>query len=122
MLRRDVLRKSDFLRAMSALAQETRLDIIRLLVQEGPSGLPAGEIGRRLELQPPTLSFHLSQLKNAGLVKCQRESRLLRYSAAFPVVNGLVAYLTDNCCGGRDELCLPVSAAPLVESAEGRKI
>lgn len=102
------MRKSDCIVAMSALAQETRLDIFRLLVERGPEGLAAGEIASRIGLPSPTLSFHLAQLKNAGLIECRRESRSLYYSAIFPVVHGLVAYLTENCCGGRDEICAPL--------------
>lgn len=101
--------KADCIQAMSALAQESRLDIFRLLVEQGPEGLPAGEIAERLKVPSPTLSFHLAQLKNAGLVEYRRKSRSLIYSAVFPAVHGLVAYLTENCCGGRDELCEPVA-------------
>ncbi len=93
--------------ALGALAQETRLDIFRMLVEEGPAGLPAGTIGGRLGLPSPTLSFHLNQLRYAGLVRSRRESRSIIYAANFDAINGLVAYLTENCCGGRPETCLP---------------
>jgi DNA-binding transcriptional ArsR family regulator len=84
--------------ALGALAQETRLRIFRALVARGPEGLSAGRIAQRLELPGPTLSFHLAQLKRAGLVACRREGRSLIYSADFTAMRGLVDYLTDNCC------------------------
>jgi ArsR family transcriptional regulator len=96
--------------ALGALAQETRLDIFRLLVQKGLEGLPAGEIGSRLGQPSPTMSFHLNQLRFAGLVSSRRASRSIIYSANFKAMNDLLAYMTENCCGGRPELCSPVSA------------
>ncbi len=84
--------------ALAALAQETRLDIYRLLVQAGPGGLPAGRIGERLDLALPTLSFHLAQLKHAGLVAARRDGRSIIYAANYAAMNGLLAYLTENCC------------------------
>jgi ArsR family transcriptional regulator len=95
--------------ALGALAQETRLDIFRLLVQKGPEGLPAGEIGARLGQPPPTMSFHLTQLKFAGLVSSRRESRSIIYSANFKAMTDLLTYLTENCCGDRPELCAPAT-------------
>jgi ArsR family transcriptional regulator len=103
------MKKSVVISALGALAQETRLDIFRLLVQ-GPEGLPAGEIGSRLGQPSPTISFHLNQLRFAGLVSSRRESRSIIYSANFKTMNDLIAYLTENCCGGRPELCNPVAA------------
>lgn len=97
--------------ALAALAHETRLDIFRLLMQAGPSGLPAGRIGERLSLPPATLSFHLSQLKHAGLVTFRRDGRSLIYSAAYPVMNALLAYLTENCCRGDAAACGSASSA-----------
>ncbi len=99
------MRKSNVISGLSALAQETRLDIFRLLVTRGPEGLPAGEIGMRLGQPSPTLSFHLNQLRFAGLVTSRRESRSILYSANFKAMNDLLAYLTENCCGGRSDLC-----------------
>jgi DNA-binding transcriptional ArsR family regulator len=91
--------------ALAALAQETRLDIFRLLVEAGPEGMPAGQIGDRLGLPSATLSFHLNQLKHAHLVKFRRESRSLIYTAEYPVMNDLLAYLTANCCQGNAAAC-----------------
>ncbi len=94
--------------ALEALAQESRLGIFRLLVEAGPEGLPAGRIAERMSLPGATLSFHLSQLKHAGMIAFKREGRSLIYSAAFPAMNSLVGFLTDNCCGGNPAMCAPV--------------
>jgi DNA-binding transcriptional ArsR family regulator len=91
--------------ALAALAQETRLDIFRLLVQAGEAGMPAGQVGERLGLPSATLSFHLNQLRHAQLVTFRRESRSLIYKAAYPVMNDLLAYLTENCCQGKAATC-----------------
>jgi ArsR family transcriptional regulator len=98
--------------ALGALAQESRLDIFRLLIARGPEGVPAGEIGERLKLPSPTLSFHLNQLRYAGLVSSRRESRSIIYSANFAAMRGLMTYLTEQCCGGRPELCAPILLSP----------
>jgi DNA-binding transcriptional ArsR family regulator len=96
------------LQALSALAQESRLAIFRLLVEQGPAGLAAGLIGERLELPPATLSFHLAGLARAGLVNSRQEGRFVFYSANFENMNHLVAFLTENCCGGAS--CAPAAA------------
>jgi DNA-binding transcriptional ArsR family regulator len=95
----------DAIQALAALAQETRLDVFRLLVQAGPNGLPAGAIAARLDLPPATLSFHLSQLKQAGLVGFRRRGRSLIYAAEYAAMTGLVAYLAENCCRGDPAAC-----------------
>lgn len=87
------------------MAQETRLDIFRLLVQAGPEGLSAGQLGEELAAPAATLSFHLKELRHAGLVTFQRESRSLIYSAAFTNMNELLIYLTENCCQGDAAAC-----------------
>lgn len=91
--------------ALAALAQESRLDVFRLLVQAGPEGLPAGHIGELLGLAGATLSFHLAQLRHAGLVTFRREGRSLIYAAEYTAMNGLLAYLTENCCKGNAAAC-----------------
>jgi DNA-binding transcriptional ArsR family regulator len=100
------------LAALSALAHEHRLKIYRLLVEQGPDGLPAGIIGDRVGLLPSSLTFHLQNLQRAGLIVQQRVSRQLIYSADFEVMNGLIGYLTENCClgtgGSYVEACEPV--------------
>jgi ArsR family transcriptional regulator len=103
------------LTALSALAQETRLAIFRWLVEVGPTGAAAGDISREFGLPGATLSFHLTQLKQAGLVSCRRDGRSLIYAAEFDTMGALMAYLTENCCGGRDDLCFP----PLKETDRG---
>jgi DNA-binding transcriptional ArsR family regulator len=99
-------------RALGALAQETRLALFRLLVQAGPDGLAAGEIGSRLGVPAPTLSFHLAQLSHAGLAVSLRRGRSIFYSADFEAMQALVDFLTQSCCGGRPELCAPTPARP----------
>jgi ArsR family transcriptional regulator, arsenate/arsenite/antimonite-responsive transcriptional repressor len=110
--------KTSAITALAALAQETRLDIYRLLVVAGPAGLAAGQIGEKLGLPGATLSFHLAQLRHAGLVTQRRESRSLIYAAHYPAMNGLLAYLTENCCrdaGTCDApACGPASASTRV--------
>ena len=86
--------------ALSALAHEARLAVFRLLVQAGPEGLAAGVIATRLEMAPPALSFHLKELTHAGLLLQRPEGRKIHYSASFASMNGLIAYLTENCCQG----------------------
>jgi ArsR family transcriptional regulator len=85
--------------ALSALGHETRLALFRLLVERGPDGLPAGAIAERLGIPPSSLTFHLQHLHRAGLVTQRRFRRQLIYAADFAAMNGLVFYLTDNCCG-----------------------
>ncbi len=86
------------LAALGALSQEHRLAIFRLLVEHGPDGLPAGAIAARLKLPPPTLSFHLKELAHAGLIAARQEGRFIWYRPELGAMNGLVSYLTDNCC------------------------
>ena len=98
-------------RALSALAQETRLAIYRMLVGCGPAGSAAGKIGDALALPPATLSFHLRELSHAGLVCARQQSRFIYYSADFTVMNGLLGYLAANCCRTNDA-CTPVGDTP----------
>jgi ArsR family transcriptional regulator len=91
--------------ALSALAQEHRLQVFRLLVRAGAGGVPAGRIAEQLKLAPPTLSFHLAQLRNAGLIEMRREGRSLIYAANYDGMNGLMEFLTDNCCAGDARAC-----------------
>jgi DNA-binding transcriptional ArsR family regulator len=99
------MENSDAITALAALAQESRLDVFRLLVQAGTDGLPAGQIGERLGLPSATLSFHLNQLKQAGLVTFRRQGRSLIYAAEYATMNGLLAFLTENCCRGDASGC-----------------
>lgn len=90
---------------LAALAQETRLEVFRLLVQQGPDGLPAGEIGDRLDLAPATLSFHLNTLRHAGLVVQRREGRRVFYRAGYDAISDLMGFLMENCCQGHPRAC-----------------
>jgi ArsR family transcriptional regulator, arsenate/arsenite/antimonite-responsive transcriptional repressor len=87
---------------LNALAQSSRLAVFRALVQTGPEGLCVGDIGAKLKLAPATLSFHLKELAHAGLIAPRQEGRFIYYTADFRAMNELLAYLTENCCGGRD--------------------
>jgi len=106
--------------ALSALAHEHRLAIYRLLVERGPEGLPAGIIGERIGLVPSSLTFHLQNLQRAGLITQQRASRQLIYSADFDIMNGLVGYLTENCCKASGESCSTACAPPRSSKAAKR--
>ena len=109
------MEKDEAIAALAALAQGTRLDIYRILVQAGPDGMPAGHIGEQLDLPSATLAFHLKELKHAGLVTFVRNGRSLIYSAEYPTMNALLSYLTENCCGRGSNQCLPTlppDAAP----------
>jgi ArsR family transcriptional regulator, arsenate/arsenite/antimonite-responsive transcriptional repressor len=97
--------------ALGALAQESRLAIFRLLVMAGPGGRSAGEIGEALGLAPATLSFHLKELHRTGLATSRQAGRYVIYSANFETMNALLAFLTENCCGG--EPCAPAWAAEI---------
>ena len=96
------MEKSDVIAALGALAQETRLDVFRALVEYRPDGLSAGRIGELLDLNPTTLSFHLSQLKHAGLVEATRAGRSLIYSARTDAVDEVADFLRENCCSKGD--------------------
>lgn len=100
---------STAVKAFGALAQETRLAIYRLLVEAGPNGLPAGAIAEAIDAPAPTISFHLAQLRGAGLIMQRRESRSLIYSVDVAGMNGLIGFLSDRCCGGNPGLCAPIS-------------
>ncbi|HXX32526.1 MAG TPA: helix-turn-helix domain-containing protein [Myxococcaceae bacterium] len=104
---------------LGSLAQETRLSIYRLLVKRGPEGLSAGAIARALAVPASSLSFHLHQLMHAGLITQERQSRQLIYAANFERMNALVAYLTENCCGGAG--CAPACDVPLQDRGIGRE-
>ena len=108
--------------ALAALAHEYRLAIYRTLVEQGPDGLPAGVIGERVGLQPSSLTFHLQALQRAGLISQERASRQLIYSADYSAMNGLVGYLTDNCCAAGDGNCATACVpAPAGRAAKPRR-
>ncbi|HEU4627604.1 MAG TPA: metalloregulator ArsR/SmtB family transcription factor [Steroidobacteraceae bacterium] len=107
------MKAADAVAALAALAHEYRLRIFRMLVEAGSEGLNAGTIAGRLKLPPSSLTFHLQQLHRAGLITQERNSRQLIYAADFDAMNGLVSYLTENCCGGASSCsaaCAPEAA------------
>jgi DNA-binding transcriptional ArsR family regulator len=99
------------LAAFAALAQETRLGIVRLLVRAGPDGMPAGAIAAAAGVSPSNVSFHLKELERAGLVAAHRAARSIIYSADYEGLRGLIGFLMQDCCSGRPEICAPVLAA-----------
>ena len=106
------MKNAEAVSALSALAQENRLDVFRLLVQAGPEGMPAGRVATSLRLAPNTLTFHFDRLRDAGLVTVRREGRSMIYAARFEVMNGLLGFLTENCCQGATDACAPPICKP----------
>jgi DNA-binding transcriptional ArsR family regulator len=105
---------------LAALAQDSRLDVYRLLVQAGPEGMPAGGVASTLELAPNTLTFHFDRLRQAGLVTVRREGRSMIYAARYDTMNELIAYLTENCCRGASEQSGPADACKPARSKGGK--
>jgi ArsR family transcriptional regulator, arsenate/arsenite/antimonite-responsive transcriptional repressor len=112
------MKKDQVVSALAALAQDNRLDVFRLLVQAGPQGMAAGRVADALGLAPNTLTFHFDRLRDAGLVAVRRDGRSMIYAARFETMNGLLAFLTDNCCQGAAEACAP---AAVCKPARGRR-
>jgi DNA-binding transcriptional ArsR family regulator len=106
------MKKTDAVAALSALAQEHRLAVFRLLVQAGPDGMPAGQVADSLDLAPNTLTFHFDRLREAGLVSVRRDGRSMIYAAQFETMNTLLGFLTENCCQGTAEKCVPAVCQP----------
>ena len=103
------MKKQSVVAALAALAQDSRLDVFRLLVQAGPGGMPAGRVAEELDLAPNTLTFHFDRLREAGLVTVRREGRSMIYSARFETMNSLLGFLTENCCQGASASCAPTA-------------
>ena len=104
-----MMKPAQVVKALAALAQPTRLAIYRLLVERGPDGMAAGQVAGKLKASPATLSFHFKTLSHAGLIGSRQEGRFIYYAANFTVMNDMLAYLTENCCGGDQAAC----AAPV---------
>ena len=102
-----MIKSAQVVKALADLAQPTRLAIYRLLVVSGPQGVAAGQVAGKLKVAPATLSFHFKTLSHAGLVDSRQDGRFVYYSANFVVMHGMVAYLTENCCGGNPDACKP---------------
>jgi len=102
-----MMKSAQVVKALAALAQSTRLAIYRLLVERGPEGMAAGQVAEKLKVSPATLSFHFKTLSHAGLIESRQDGRFVYYSANFVVMNGMVAYLTENCCAGDPNVCKP---------------
>lgn len=105
----------NIVRALGAIAHESRLEAYRYLVQAGPAGLAAGRLSELVGIPPSSLSFHLKELVNAGLLSSRQEGRFVFYSAEYAAMNSLVAYLTENCCGGNPCTPIRVGACTVIE-------
>ena len=106
------MKTNDAVAALAALAQETRLAVFRLLVEQGAVGMSAGEIAEKVGIAPAALSFHLKELSHARLVKSRQDGRYVFYSADFASMNRLLAFLTENCCAADGGTCGPAACAP----------
>lgn len=113
------MKTSEAVKSLAALAQDTRLAIFRFLVEVGPDGEFAGQIGEKLKLPPATLSFHLKELSHAGLIVSEQTGRFIRYAANYMAMDALIAYLTENCCAGQPELC-QASCKPVAKKPKRR--
>lgn len=113
------MKTADAIASLSALASEARLAVFRLLIKRGPEGYTPSDLASRLDIPATTLSFHLKELSHAGLVMSRREGRNLYYSPNLDRMNGLVAYLTDNCCSLASEECGP-DCRPVAAPAKKR--
>jgi len=100
-----MMKSGQVIKALAALAQATRLEVYRELVAAGPEGMAAGQLAEKLGVAPASLSFHFKTLSHAGLIESRQEGRFIYYTANFEVMNGMVDYLTENCCGGNADQC-----------------
>ncbi len=96
--------------AFAALSQETRLQIVRMLVVAGPDGMAAGTVAEKAEVSPSNVSFHLKELERSGLISQKRESRSIIYTANYQALGGLIRFLMEDCCAGNAEICAPAAA------------
>jgi len=101
---------NDAVKRLSALAQDARMEVFRLLVKAGPEGLAAGEIARSLNTPANTMSAQLLVLSNAGLIKARRDGRSIIYAVDYAAMSDLLIFLTEDCCNGRTEVCAPLAA------------
>lgn len=97
------------LTVFAALSQETRLQIVRILVVAGPMGMAAGALAEKLDISPSNISFHLKELEHSGLISAQRQSRSIIYTASYDALGGLIRFLMEDCCSGHPEICAPMA-------------
>jgi DNA-binding transcriptional ArsR family regulator len=115
------MKVNDVVESLGALAQESRLAIFRLLVKRGPEGYTPSQLGEKLDVTSPTLSFHLKELQRAGLIKVRRDGRFLYYSPDFTHMNQLIGFLTENCCSLADKGCRPECGPTAAEVSTPRR-
>jgi len=115
------MKSLDAVTGLAALAQESRLAVFRLLVKRGPEGYTPTQLGDKLGVPSPTLSFHLKELQRAGLIEARREGRFLFYRPSFLRMNELLGFLTDNCCSLADKDCGPACGAPTIEVIQPKR-
>ncbi len=111
------MKSNDAIKSLAALAQESRLAIFRILVKRGPEGYTPSQLGDKLDVSAPTLSFHLKELQAAGLIDVRREGRFLYYRPNFTHMNQLIGFLTENCCVLADKECPPACSPSVTESS-----
>jgi ArsR family transcriptional regulator len=116
------MEKTSAVAILAALAQESRLEIFRVLIKAGPAGVPAGKIAKLLKVAPNVLTFHFDRLRLAGLLTVRREGRSMIYAARFEMMDELVGYLMENCCNGSPEQCAPVTVCKPVKRRKPAKV
>jgi ArsR family transcriptional regulator len=115
------MKSIEIVEALSALAQESRLALFRILVKRGPEGYTPTQLSEQLDVPGPTLSFHLKELQRASLIEARREGRFLYYSPNFPRMNQVLGFLTENCCALADKDCGPACGVPAAEVAQPKR-
>lgn len=108
------------LTAFAALSQDTRLQIVRMLVRAGDDGMPAGTIAEAVKASPSNVSFHLKELERTGMIVSRRQARSIIYAADYETLGAVIRFLMEDCCAGRPEVCAPVLAAPCCSAQTGK--